>query len=97
MANEAESEAKSDTKSDAECIEAAYEDAVAGLYKQFFVSLTGQPDKEKQLVAIFANGLQFAKKARALALGVVQPSTITPSALVGRTAAPRAQKKPASR
>jgi hypothetical protein len=86
----------SETKSDAECIEAAYEEAVAGLYRQFFVSLTGQPDKEKQLLTIFTNGLQFAKRAKTLALGVIQPATFAPSALV-RPAPTRARKKPARR
>jgi hypothetical protein len=79
-------------KSDTDCIEAAYEDAVGGLYKQFFANLAGQPDNEKELLAHFANGLQLAKKAKALALGVVQPPP--PTAAIAEKAAQKRQRKP---
>ncbi len=54
--------------SDADCIESAYEDQVGDLFKQFFVSLTGQPAKEKEYAASFAKGLNTLRRAKNLAL-----------------------------
>ena len=82
-------------KSDADCIEAAYQDALTALYKQFFTSLTGQPKNEKELLANFTTGLQLAKRAKTLALGVVEASG--PAVLAVKKVTQRPQRKPATR
>lgn len=82
-------------KSDADCIEAAYQDAVGALFKQFFTNLTAQPNNEKQLLASFSNGLQLAKKAKELALGVAQPFPSV--AALAEAGAPRRRRKAAKR
>ena len=58
-------------KSDADCIEGAYEDQVAALFRQFFISLTGQPNKEKEYAAAFTVGLNTLRRAKSLALAAV--------------------------
>lgn len=58
----------STAKSDADCIESAYEDQVGAQFKQFFISLTGQPAKEKEYAAAFAAGLNTLRRAKNLAL-----------------------------
>ena len=55
-------------KSDADCIESGYEDALASLFKQFFNSVAGQPNKEKEYLAAFAAGLNTLRRLKALAL-----------------------------
>jgi hypothetical protein len=82
-------------KSDADCIEAAYEDAVTALYKQFFTNLTGQPKNEKELLANFTTGVQLAKRAKTLALGIVQVSE--PAVAVADKVTQRPRRKPARR
>jgi hypothetical protein len=61
-------------KSDADCIEAAYEDAVQGLYKTLLQNLAGDPGDDQKYVTAFTTGLRLAKHAKALALGAVTPT-----------------------
>jgi uncharacterized protein len=62
-------------KSDADCVQSAYEDALAEIFTQFLHNLTGQPDGpgDQHYVTIFTAGYNAAKHAKALALGVVGP------------------------
>ncbi|HEY1863150.1 MAG TPA: hypothetical protein VGG77_05540 [Roseiarcus sp.] len=80
-------------KSDADCIQTAYEDALAGLFKQLFENLTGQPDGPggQRYVAKFTVGYNAAKNAKALALGVVGPLApmIAAAAIKNRSVAKR--------
>jgi hypothetical protein len=61
----------SETKSDADCIESAYETAVGTLFTQLFQNMTSQPGDSQELVAHFTTGLNILRKAKQLALGVV--------------------------
>jgi uncharacterized protein len=83
----------SPAKSDADCIQSAYEDALAGLFKQLFENLTGQPDGpgDQRYVAKFTAGYNAAKHAKGLTLGVVGPSApmIAAAAMKTRNVAKR--------
>jgi hypothetical protein len=61
-------------KSDADCIVSAYEDAIGGLFKQMFQNLSGDPKNEQTHVTHFTNGVQLARHAKQLALGVIGPA-----------------------
>ena len=64
-------------KSDAEFIEEAYGNAVAALFKQMFLSMTGNihGSDEKAYVATFNTGLNKLRRARELALGAVEATS----------------------
>jgi hypothetical protein len=83
----------STAKSDGDCIEGAYEDALGNLFKQLFENLAGQSDGpgDQNYVAKFTAGYNLAKHAKALALGVVGPSTpmAAAAAMKKRSAAKR--------
>jgi hypothetical protein len=66
----------SPVNSDPDCIQCAYEDALAYLFKQLLENLTGQPDVpgDHYYVAKFTAGYNGAKHAKALALAVVGTS-----------------------
>ena len=66
----------STANSDADCIQCAYEDALAGLFKHLFENLTGRPDgpSDQIYVAKFTAGFNAAKHAKGLALEVVGSS-----------------------
>ena len=63
-------------KSDADCIQSAYEDALASLFRQLFENLTGRPDGpgDQSYVAKFTAGYNAAKHGKELALRVVGSS-----------------------
>jgi hypothetical protein len=83
----------STANSDADCIQSAYEDALAGLFKQLFENLTGQPDGpgDESYVVKFTKGYTAAKHAKGLALGVVGPyaPVIAAAAMKKRSVAKR--------
>jgi hypothetical protein len=56
--------------SDADCIQAAYEDAIQATFKSFVSNLLSQGDNKA--LSEFASGLQLVRKAKTLALGVIQ-------------------------
>src|ERR1700730_543646 len=64
------------TKSDADLIESAYQDQVGLLFKQFFMSLTGEKGNKNdgKWLAAFTLGLSTLKRAKGLALGAVGSS-----------------------
>jgi hypothetical protein len=74
--------------SDAECIQAAYEDAIQATFKSFVSNLAAQGDGTA--LSEFTSGLQLVRKARTLALGVVQPA---PSEAAVPKAAPKRARK----
>jgi hypothetical protein len=76
--------------SDADCIQAAYEDAIQATFKSFVSNLLSQGDNKA--LSEFTSGLQLVRKAKTLALGVVQnpPSA---EAAVARAAPKRARKR----
>ena len=59
---------------EADAIEQGYEDAIRELFRTLFTNLIDEP-AEQQSVAKFTAGLNTARRARELALGVIgQPS-----------------------
>jgi hypothetical protein len=56
--------------SDAECIQAAYEDAMQATFKSFVSNLLSQGDNKA--LSEFTSGLQLVRTAKTLALGVIQ-------------------------
>jgi len=71
---------------EANAIEQAYEDEIRALFRTLFINLIDEP-AEQQSVAKFTAGLNAAKCARDLALGVIQP----------RSSAKRALRQPRSK
>jgi hypothetical protein len=71
---------------EADAIEQGYEDEIIALFRTLFTNLIDEP-AEQQSVAKFTAGLNVAKRARDLALGVIQP----------RSSAKRALQKPRSK
>jgi hypothetical protein len=61
------------TKSDVEYIEDAYGDEVSALFKQMFLSMTGNihGTDEKAYLAAFSTGLSKLRRAKVLALGAL--------------------------
>ena len=57
---------------EADAIEQGYENEIRELYRTLFTNLIDEP-AEQQSVAKFTAGLNAAKCARDLALGVIQP------------------------
>jgi hypothetical protein len=65
---------------EADAIEQGYEDEIIALFRTLFTNLIDEP-AEQQSVAKFTAGLNAAKRARDLALGVVQPRSSAKRAL----------------
>jgi hypothetical protein len=79
--------------SDAECIQAAYEDAVQATFKSLVANLVSQGDDVA--LAEFSGGMQLVQKAKALALAIIgnQP----PASPAPTTTAPKPPRKPAAK
>ena len=75
--------------SDADCIQAGYEDAIQATFKSFVSNLLSQGDNKA--LSEFTSGLQLVRKARTLALGVVQAAPS--AAAVAARAAPKRTRK----
>jgi hypothetical protein len=71
---------------EADAIEQGYEDEIRELFRTLFTNLIDEP-VEQQSVAKFTAGLNAAKRARDLALGVIQ----------SRSSAKRALRQPRSK
>ena len=71
---------------EADAIEQGYENEIRELYRTLFTNLIDEP-AEQQSVTKFTAGLNAAKCARDLALGVIQP----------RSSAKRALRQPRSK
>jgi hypothetical protein len=71
--------------SDVTCIESAYQDAIKGLFKQLFANLAGADGTESdaRFVHAFTRGLGTLKRAKKLALGVVDAPAPRASAAMG--------------
>jgi len=80
------------TKSDDDLIEGAYQDQVGLLFKQFFISLTGEKGikNDGKWLAAFTLGLNTLKRAKGLAIGVVGSSD--PATTVAADARSSAQR-----
>ena len=80
-------------KSDADCIESGYEDQLAALFKQFFNSVAGQPNKEKEYLAAFTTGLNTLRRLRTLALAVAGASPMAAGSVAMTVAATKSTRR----
>ena len=84
----------SSSSSEANAIEEAYAEQIRGLFKVLFTNLIDAPGSDQQSAAKFAAGLSLAKRARNLALGVIQTPSLDARSLRG---AKQGRKRMASR
>ena len=75
--------------SDAECVQAAYEDALQATFKTFVANLVTQGDTKA--LSEFTSGLQLVRKAKTLALGVIDGSPAVAGA--AETPSPKRQRR----
>jgi hypothetical protein len=80
--------------SDAECIQAAYEDAMQANFKLLMAALVQQSQNEA--VAQFTKAVQLAKTAKTLALGLLDapPPTAAADQMPGQKRQRRAARQP---
>jgi hypothetical protein len=76
--------------SDAECIQAAYEDAIQATFKSFVANLVSQGDDVA--IAEFSGGIQVVQKAKALAFAIVQNSPVDSGAAAKSVSKPQRKR-----
>ena len=76
---------------EADAIEQGYEDEIRELYRTLFTNLIDEP-AGKQSVARFTAGLNIAKRAHDLALGVIQSPSLAKRGALRQTRSKRARR-----